>query len=277
MKRLTFCVMFIGLMFLIFSLPGRSLAKIDPADIVAVWDFTKIKGNTVVDTEGKGINGTINGNPKEVKGIIDVALQFDGSSDYIAIPDSNFINTGGPFPNRTIIALFSCDDVKASGKQTIYEEGGRTRGFCIYVAEGKVWVGGWNRAEYNWNGAWLSAPIRSNEWHYVGLVLRDGREKVEKDKFEMWLDGELVAKDSGGQLHGHSDNIGIGVTNQNTVFHDNDGSGSNRDYFKGLIEEVKLYSAALSEEDLKEMMGGLFALQPFDKLATTWGRVKLRK
>jgi len=273
MVRLTLCVTLIGLILI----PLSSLAKIDPADIIAVWDFTKIKGNTVVDTGGKGINGTIVGNPKEVEGILDRALQFDGSSDYISIPDSNFINTGGPFPSRTIIALFSCDDVNAKGKQTIYEEGGRTRGFCLYVAEGKVWIGGWNRAEYNWNGAWLSAPIRSKEWHYVGLVLRDGRGKVEKDKFEMWLDGELVEKAPGGQLHGHSDNIGIGATNQNTVFHDNDGSGSNRDYFKGLIEEVRMYSSALAEEDLREIMGSLFAVQPSDKLPTTWAKMKQRR
>jgi hypothetical protein len=272
MKRLIPLMTVIGLIFTIF-LPDGGLAKIDPADIIAVWDFTKIKGNTVVDVEGKGINGTIVGNPKEANGIRDAALQFDGD-DYISIPDSPFINTGGPFPSRTIIALFNCDDMNAKGKQTIYEEGGRTRGFCVYVAEGKVWVGGWNRAEYNWNGEWLSASIGSNEWRYVGLVLREGRGKVEKDKFEMWLDGDLVAKASGGQLHGHSDNIGIGATNQNTVFHDGDGSGTNRDFFSGIIDEVRLYSTPLTEEDMKEIMGGLFAVKPSDKLATTWGKIK---
>ena len=28
----------------------------------------------------------------------------------------------------------------------IYEEGGQTRGLAIYVFEGKVYIGGWNRA-----------------------------------------------------------------------------------------------------------------------------------
>jgi len=252
-------------------------AKIDPNSIAAVWLFNEGKGDKVKDSEGQGIDGTLKGGPKWVKGIRgDGALRFDGVDDYVAIPDSNSINTGGPFPNRTVMALFNCDDVNAKGKQTIFEEGGRTRGFCIYVAEGKVWVGGWNRAEYNWNGAWLSKPIQSGKWYYVAFVLRNGAEKVEPDKFEMWLDGELVAKDSGGQLHGHADNIGIGATNQNTVFHDDDGSGANRDYFKGEIDEVRVYNAPLTKEDMAEIIGTLSPVDPNGKLATSWGEIKLR-
>ena len=81
-------------------------------------------------------------------------LKFNGTSDGIKIPDSNRINTGGPFPKRTVAALFNCDDVNKGQKQVIFEEGGRTRGLVIYVFDGKLYVGGWNRAEYNWNGEW---------------------------------------------------------------------------------------------------------------------------
>ena len=47
---------------------------------------------------------------------------------------------------------------------------------------------------------------------------------MEKDKFEMWVNGSLVAKEKGGQFHAHGDDIGVGYVNQNAVFHDEKGS-----------------------------------------------------
>ena len=54
----------------------------------------------------------------------------------------------------------------------------------------------------------------------------------------MWLDGKRIAQEKGGQLHAHGDDIGIGFTNQNAVYHDEGGGGTNIDWFAGLIDEV---------------------------------------
>lgn len=267
-------VIFLGVALCLLAWHQGAYAKINPADIVAVWTADDGNERTLTDVEGQGINGIIT-KAKWVPGLRGGALQFDGKSSAVKIPDSNLINTGGPFPKRTIMALFNCDDVSITDqKQTIYEEGGRTRGLVIYVYDGKVWVGGWNRAEYNWRGEWISAPVQSGKWHYVALILRDTTGKVEKDKFEMWLDGQLVEKRPGGQLHGHGDDIGIGHVNQNTVFHDEDGAGTNIHYFKGLIDEVRLYNASLTQDDLDSIWGGILAVRPAGKLATLWGRIK---
>jgi hypothetical protein len=95
---------------------------------------------------------------------------------------------------------------------------------------------------------------------------------VEKDKFEKWLDGQLIDKRPGGQLHGHSDDNGIGATNQNVVFHDEDGSGTDRDYFGGLIDEVWVLNQALTAADLRPAR---LSVEPTGNL-TAWGAIKAR-
>lgn len=171
-------------------------AQRDEGTVAANWTFND---GSAKDSSKKGLDGNFAGKPQAVDGIAGKALKFNGKSDGIKLPDSVDINTGGPYTNRTVAALFNCDDVKIDDrKQVIYEEGGRTRGLVINVFDGQVYVGGWNRAEYNWNGAWPSAAVDSGRWYHVGLVIRDGTDAVEADKFEMWLDGQLIAKEEGG-------------------------------------------------------------------------------
>ena len=266
----TFCIMLLGVLLPIVAVDAQR----DEATVAANWTFND---GSAKDTSKKGLNGNFSGKPKAVDGIAGKALQFDGEDDGIKIPDSADINTVGPYTNRTVAALFNCDDVGIdSRKQVIYEEGGRTRGLVIYVYDGKVYVGGWNRAEYNWNGEWPSAEVKSKRWYHVGLVIRDAAAKVESKKFEMWLDGKRIAQEKGGQLHAHGDDIGIGFTNQNAVYHDEGGSGTNIDWFAGLIDEVIVYGSAFDEGDFADLASPL-SLEPQDKFTTTWADIKAQR
>jgi hypothetical protein len=117
-----------------------------------LWLFDDVRGNEVPDSSKSDLSGTIVGNPRSVPGLSGMALKLDGVDDAVHIPDSAHINvTNGPWSNRTIKTAFNCADVSKKEKQTIYEEGGRTRGLVIYVFDSDLYVGGWNRAEYNWN------------------------------------------------------------------------------------------------------------------------------
>jgi hypothetical protein len=253
-KRLICLTSFLLMLLLI----RNAAAQLDPASVTTghVYLLDNVAGSQVSDDSANNNNGTIVGDPQIVDGLGSQALQFDGIDDGVDIPDSQYINvTGGPFGNRTAIAVFKCDDVDKPGKQTIFEEGGTTRGSVFYVSEGQLYAAAWNRAEYTWNGAWLSTPISSNAWHAVAMVIRDGTEAVEDDKFEMWLDGQLIAKAPGGHIHNHSDNIAIGYTRQNTVFHDGNASPTDGHYFQGVIDEVWILNDALTEAELSQWIG----------------------
>jgi len=252
------------------GLVGDVSAQIDPATVETghVYLLEDVVDINVPDDSANDNTGTIVGDPQVVDGLKGKALQFDGVDDGIDIPDSNFINVNaGPWLNRTVIAVFKCDDVTKQEKQTVFEEGGLTRGLTIYVFDGEVYVGGWNKSDYEpqWNpGSWISAPINSNQWYAVALVIRDGTPGQEDDKFEMWMDGVLIGKAPGAEIWNHGNDNAIGYTNQNVVFHDGDGSGDGW-FFEGAIDELWILNDALTETELGAWVGKVL---PFDVTAS---------
>ena len=263
---------------LLMFIAATTYAARDEATAEGVWNFDD---GDAVDTSGKGLDGTIVGDPEVVDGIVGKALLFDGEDDRVKLPDSVGINTLAQpdfYSDRTITCYFNCTDVGVTEqKQTIYEEGGRTRGFVINVFDGQVYVAGWNRAEYNWNGAWPSAPVESGRWYHIAMVVRDAKNEVEPDKFEMWLDSELVASEEGGALYGHGDDIGVGHVNANAVFHDEDGEGTDIHYFGGMIDEVIVYGSAFDESDFAEYASAVVSVEPQDKFTTIWAAIKAQR
>ena len=255
-----------------------SYAAKDEATLEGEWNFDN---GDAADTSGKGLNGNIVGDPQVVDGVVGTALLFDGVDDGVKLPDSEGINTLAQpnfYTDRTIAAYFNCTDVGITEqKQTIFEEGGRTRGLVINVFDGQVYVAGWNRAEYQWPGAFPSAPVESGVWYHVGLVIRDATNAVEPGKFEMWLNGEMIASEEGGALFGHGDDIGIAHVNANAVFHDEDGAGTNIHYFGGAIDEVVVYNSAFDESDFAEYAAPVVSVEPQDKFTTTWASIKAQR
>lgn len=263
-----------GFMILLMLLPTiQVVAERDEETVAANWTFNDAKAK---DDSENGINGTFVGDPQSDDGIVGKALRFNGKSDGINIPDTPLINTGGPYANRTIAAFFKCTDTTKTEKQMIFQAGGATRGLCIYVHAGNVYVGGWNRAQYDWEGTWISEKIRSNQWHHVALVLRDTADKVEDDKFELWFDGKLADAGEGGQLYSHTNNTSIGYVTQKTIYHDGTQDLSNVDWFTGLIDEVIVYNSAFVSADFNKIAEPL-SVEPNGKFTTTWGYLKSKR
>ena len=263
---------------LLMFIVAATYAARDEATVEGVWS---LEDPDAADTSGKGLDGTIVGDPEVVDGVVGSALLFDGIDDGVKLPDSVGINTIAQpnfYTDRTIACYFNCTDVDSTEqKQTIFEEGGRTRGLVINVFDGEVYVAGWNRAEYNWNGAWLSASVESGVWYHVAMVIREADAAVEPDKFEMWLNGELIESAEGGALYGHGDDIGIGHVNANAVFHDEDGEGTNIHYFGGMIDEVIVYNSAFDASDFADYAAAVVSVEPQDKFTTTWATLKAQR
>jgi len=241
----------------LLPLAGNVMAQIDPASVTTghVYLFEDVGAN-VTDDSANNNAGNLLGDPQIVPGLNGMALQFDGIDDGVHIPNAAGINLS-THTDHTVIAVFNCADVDKAEVQCVYEEGGSTRGLTIYVHEGMAWGGAWNRADYTpqWApGTWFSAPIGSNEWHAVAVVLRDSGPGQEDDKFEMYLDGEFVGIGPGGQLQSRSDAIGIGNVQAQTIFND---TIVNAGYwFEGMVDEVWILNEALSQDELRQWAGG---------------------
>jgi len=267
----------------VLALAGNAVGQLDPADVTDghVYLFDDVGGNLTDDSTNSNA-GNLIGSPQVVAGLKGNALQFNGTSDGVHLPDSAMIGNTGTHQNRTVIAVFNCADVTKSDKQVVFEEGGYTRGLTIYVHDGLAYGAGWNKGgDYSpeWSpGAFISAPIGSNEWHAVALVIRDGAAGQEDDKFEMWMDGELIGKGPGGELRGHSNDNGLGYAKENVVFHDGNGNADGH-YFEGMIDEVWILNQALTQVELSAWRGKPWPLAsgptPADGayFENTWGNL----
>ena len=92
---------------------------------------------------------------------------------------------------------------------------------------------------------------------------------VEDGTHRYWLNGEAVGEFGGNNpLPGAADtaDVLVGKTHE-----------SNRE-FLGLIDEVRIWNRALSEEEvLAEMETSLTPVEPLGKLSTTWATLKSQK
>jgi hypothetical protein len=265
---------------LLLSISGNAMAQIDPTSVTDghVYLFENV-GDDVPDDSANNHTANLIGSPQIVDGLKGKALQFDGVDDGVHIPDAATVNLS-THNNRTVIAIFKCDDVTKPWKQVVYEEGGTTRGLTIYVHEWLVYAGGWNLSDYTpeWTGTYLSAPISSNTWYAVAMVVRKGGAGQEDDKFEMWMDGELVGIGPGAELRRRSDDCAIGYHNSETKFHDGN-SLSTGNYFEGMIDEIWMINAALTQVELGGFAGKVwpyaFGPTPADGASHPKTRVRL--
>jgi hypothetical protein len=241
---------------LVLSIAGNAVAQLDPASITDgnVYLFENV-GADVPDDSANSNTANLIGSPQIVDGLKGKALQFNGVDDGVHIPDAATVNLSTN-QNRTVVAIFKCDDVDKSEKQVVYDEGGTTRGLTIYVHEGLVYTGGWNLSDYTpeWTGTYLSAPVSSSAWYAVAMVLRDGGAAQEDDKFEMWVDGVLIGTGPGGELRSRSNDNGIGYHNSQVKFHDGNVSATGS-YFEGIVDEIWILGAALTQVELGGFVG----------------------
>ncbi len=246
--------------FLLVALP--SFAKIDPENITGMWLFDEGKGNVATDSSEHGNDGEIHG-AKWVDGKFGKALEFDGASNWVEVPHSDTVGfkAGVSF---TIICHFKGTKVAGALVGKNYEDtsqalpwyllwnGGGDNKVTLYLRDGAS-------TSFRADGA---TEIGDDKWHFVV-----GRADASTGKASIWIDGEMEAETDFNEKDGYGTGEG--------VFH----IGRHYDrYTAGIIDDVALFNVALEEEDLKDLMDNgvetAAAVEPINKLTTTWGRIK---
>jgi subtilisin family serine protease len=214
---------------------------------IAYWRLGEASGTTAMDVTGTGHNATYRNSPiLGVPGLIDAdpdtAVSFDGTDDRVGVPDATDINTGGPYPTRTVELWFKPDRV--TKRQVLYEQGGTSTGLGIYLYSGQVYVIGWSSG---WGPLWVSAAVTTNTRYHVVLVLDQPGSRLEG-----FLNGTSMGIATGaGQLQTTTDNIAIAAMEQHTRFHDGPVTGAANYHFDGIVDEVALYGAALTTTQIQ--------------------------
>ena len=252
---LSICILFFALLLVVTATRGWA---IDEDSIVGVWLFDEGTGRITHDLSGNNNDAVFEGEPEWVNGKFGKALNFDGSEDYLAAPDSDSLDVSED--QLSIIAWVNGEGWPAANhivRKIADEEAGaiymlRVHPEIPYVI---LSAGGADKI--------IQGPttLPTEEWIHLAMVY-DGQE------VRIYVNGELdVAAPLSGELAQSDNELRIG-------------RGDPAGYFLGIIDDVGVFASALTEEDIQEIMEiGLqevlgAPVEPVGKLPTSWAKIK---
>ena len=215
---------------LVLSIAGNA-----SADLVAYWKLDVGSGNTVYDSSTSGNDGTFEGDPQWVAGYYGAALAFDGTDDNIDCGNDPSLNITDEITLSAWINMAQRPAV--DGWYTIqWKEGAYSMylygtGNTVTTLAADFWLST-GRADI-WNGPDIDIP--TNDWTHIAVTFNG-------TDFEFYVNGE----------HDHTQNQPgtIEISAINFLFTQN---GYN---FVGLIDDVRTYNRALTQDEIGEAMKG---------------------
>jgi len=219
---------------------------------IAYWRLGEGIGNKVFNegSLGAAVDRSYTGSPVQgVQGLLaastNTAVHFDGTDDEIQIGDNGSINNGGPYATKSFELLFNADTV--SGRQVLFEQGGTTNGFNLYLEDDELYFGAWTDNTFHSANTAALDLLAGTDYHVVGTW--------DNGDLALYVGGRLVASGDASadftSVASHGDNGAIGGIHENTRFHGSPATAGNGYNFAGVIDEVALYNLALSEDQIK--------------------------
>ncbi len=226
------CRKVVGLVSLVFVLLGVLTSVAAAADSVPVG-WWKLDGNAE-DSSGNNNHGTLAGNPAWVAGKYAGALDLDGTDDHVTCGNGPSLNITGPMTISTWVYL------TGPGSGTLPRivdksngTGGADPGYKLYVRPTSyVFTLSAGGAYFN-----STLALKLNTWSYVAFVISGTQWKLcVGDAWERWSRTELPT-----------------VSTRPLVIGDSPSGGR---AFDGLFDDVRIYSKALTEDEILEVKKG---------------------
>ena len=225
--------------------------------LIGFWTLDKsdIDGSEMKDVLGE-TNGKIEGDPESADGIINQGMEFDGIEDRIEIPKELMVG----LESFTIECWFNYDN--SSNWRWMFGGGPEWNyglGYCIYSGGNIVryHLKTDEGSFYDGNGTTTLTP---GQWYHIAYTYdgKNARSYVDTElDFERAITGSVLIDPS---------TLAIGA-----------GYMQNSEYFVGMIDEVRVYNRALSEEEIEKNFNATsnsMAVDAVGKLIETWGKVK---
>jgi len=219
-----------GIVLLMMGMPTVVRGAEDP-NLIGWWMFDEGSGTTAFDASGKGNEAQFVGNPQWVsEGRFGRAVQFNGTTDYLAAPDSASLDIKG---DKLTLAAW----VKANAWATSHfirkiADTGTGSIYMLRVQANTL------RAIFTTSAGALTVlgatTVRAQEWVHVAFVY-DGAEG------RVYLNGVV---DGRGNIAGDL----IESNNELRI-----GRGEPAGYFNGTIDDVRVYNRALTDAEIKAL------------------------
>ncbi len=211
------------------------------AGLVGYWKLDETSGTTAYDSSPIGNNGTLTSmDPSSdwVTGKIDGGLEFDGNNDRVIIADNDTLDNTQyltvsvwAYPT-TLDGNPRCPVSKRVDPSTQYS-------YSLFFYTGnRLFVdisGNDNRFSTN-------RVFTPNQWYHLAVVF-DGTQPS-ASRVKVYVDGALdkTATESSSTIPNTSSQLVIGLL-----------SGNNSGYFRGIIDDVRIYRKALSESQIQAL------------------------
>ncbi|MCP4453087.1 MAG: LamG domain-containing protein, partial [Planctomycetes bacterium] len=243
MNRKT-CISLMIILVLGLALPSAVQAA-DP-DLVGWWKLDDGAGTTALDSSGNARDGILQGDPEWVDGQLGGALRFDGTEDAVDLGSADVFNFTGSFS----ISVWA--NIEA------WNDGGWQNVMVGKHGEGTSWQlrkhGGNENLTFTIRGTsgaddpqGTIAPTHG-EWHHVVAIYdADGGTRT------VYIDNVLdIQIDDTGEPSGDDASVFIGARNNGG------GAGDGpTGFFLGMIDDVYIFSRALTEEEIPQIARGL--------------------
>jgi hypothetical protein len=226
------------------------------------FDKGTVSGDAVEDLSGTGNDAIIHGNAELDAGKFGEAMLFDGVDDFVEVPltDSILFTEGS---SLTVQAWVKTDDSPTQNDGIVgnYKESTQALWMLSVSGDDAAQRGkmGFNvRDVGKVHSAGVTSPdfLNDGEWHHLAGV-RDQEQK----KVRLYVDGVLI-----NEVDDQTEDINSG---QSIWI----GEHLSR-FYKGLIDDVKVWNRPLSAAELTRSMSGTTAVEPSSKLAASWGSIK---
>ena len=231
---------------------SQSYAQEDES-VVGLWLFDEGSGETAFDSSGNGNDGDILGGPEWVEGKFNTALRFDGLNDFVKVASSETIKS-------TSEAL--------TVECWIYRTEDTNQGNMVEINESR----GWRLRCLVGNGLIFYDRGNTNS-----ILVRNVA------PVDTWTHVAATGDENGLKLYANGEEIGATNKEFAPVFgvdHLAIGSSDNAgEFFKGIIDEVRILNRALTQDEIQSSMLGLgerIAMEPSGRLAAVWGQIKIR-
>jgi hypothetical protein len=199
--------------------------------LVASYSFNEGTGSTVSDSSGKGNNGTITGATWSTSGKYGKALSFNGTSNYVSVPDATPLE----LTNGMTLEAWVNPSTLSGWRTILLKEQSGNLTYALYantdgnVPSGEMYVG----ANTDIRG---SAQLPLNTWSHVAVTYNGS-------VFKFFLNGtEIFSKNISGSMSVSNGQLRIGG---NTIW---------GEYFKGMIDEIRIYNKDLSQSEIQSDM-----------------------
>lgn len=232
--------------------------------LVVYFAFEEGAGQTVADLSGNGQNGKLEGDTTWTDGKFGKSVNFGGKNGIVRVEHSNAFE----FTDGITIAAWIQPTLKAGPGtwQLIAAKGPDVHEFfeVLLHPDGFIWMG-WKLTGGRAVPAQSPRDVVKDKWQHVAVSFQTGK------WWTVYLDGEVLINypKTGDKLVPLDAPLMLGTEEPPAL---------NR-YYNGDIDEFALFNRGLSQDEIKEIRGGIqeiLAVDPDAKLPTTWSSLKQR-